>query len=49
MIAAIHPARHRTPMLIAGPHAQAISPLLHELDMHISVVAPRPAPPPPSR
>ncbi len=37
VIAAIHPARHRTPMLIAGPHADEISPLLRELDMQISV------------
>jgi len=41
VIAAIHPARHRTPMLLAGPHAEAISPLLQELDMRISVVAPQ--------
>jgi 3-hydroxyisobutyrate dehydrogenase-like beta-hydroxyacid dehydrogenase len=40
VIAAIHPARHRTPMLLAGPHAEAISPLLQELDMRTSVVAP---------
>jgi 3-hydroxyisobutyrate dehydrogenase-like beta-hydroxyacid dehydrogenase len=41
VIAAIHPARHRTPMLIAGPHAETISPLLQELDMRTSVVAPQ--------
>ncbi len=40
VIAAIHPARHRTPMLLAGPHAEAISPLLQELEMRASVVAP---------
>jgi 3-hydroxyisobutyrate dehydrogenase-like beta-hydroxyacid dehydrogenase len=40
VIAAIHPARHRTPMLLAGPHAQAISPLLQELEMKASVVGP---------
>ena len=39
VIAAIHPARHRTPMLLAGPHAEAISPLLQELEMRTSVVA----------
>jgi 3-hydroxyisobutyrate dehydrogenase-like beta-hydroxyacid dehydrogenase len=38
VIAAIHPARHRTPMLLAGPHAAAISPLLAELTMRTSVV-----------
>jgi 3-hydroxyisobutyrate dehydrogenase-like beta-hydroxyacid dehydrogenase len=38
VIAPIHPARHRTPLLIAGPHAEAISPLLNELEMKLSVV-----------
>ena len=28
VIAPIHPARHKTPLLIAGPHAEAIAPLL---------------------
>jgi len=40
VIAAIHPARHRTPLLLCGPHAEEISPLLHELDMQFSVVGP---------
>jgi len=38
VIAPIHPARHRTPLLIAGPHAEAISPLLNEMEMKLSVV-----------
>ncbi|MGH6664751.1 MAG: DUF1932 domain-containing protein [Pseudolabrys sp.] len=38
VIAAIHPARHRTPLLIAGPHAQAIAPLLGEMEMKLTVV-----------
>jgi 3-hydroxyisobutyrate dehydrogenase-like beta-hydroxyacid dehydrogenase len=38
VIAPIHPARHRTPLLIAGPHAEAILPLLRELDMQLSIV-----------
>lgn len=38
VIAAIHPARHKTPLLISGPHAEAISPLLNELEMNLSVV-----------
>jgi 3-hydroxyisobutyrate dehydrogenase-like beta-hydroxyacid dehydrogenase len=38
VIAPIHPARHKTPLLIAGPHAEAISPLLNELEMKLSVV-----------
>lgn len=40
VVAAIHPARHRTPLLIAGPHAEEISPLLRELEMRFSVVGP---------
>ncbi len=38
VIAPINPARYRTPLLIAGPHAQAIAPLLNELEMKLSVV-----------
>src|SRR5262249_40433370 len=34
----IHPERHRTPLLIAGPHAEEIFPLLRELEMQLSVV-----------
>jgi len=33
VIAAIHPARHQTPMLLAGPHAPAVMPLLAALGM----------------
>jgi 3-hydroxyisobutyrate dehydrogenase-like beta-hydroxyacid dehydrogenase len=40
VIAAIHPARHRTPLLISGPYAEKISPLLCELDMQLAVVGP---------
>jgi 3-hydroxyisobutyrate dehydrogenase-like beta-hydroxyacid dehydrogenase len=40
VVAAIHPARHQTPLLIAGPHAEEISPLLRELEMQLSVVGP---------
>jgi 3-hydroxyisobutyrate dehydrogenase-like beta-hydroxyacid dehydrogenase len=38
VVAAIHPARHRTPLLISGPQAQAAAPLLRELEMQLSVV-----------
>jgi 3-hydroxyisobutyrate dehydrogenase-like beta-hydroxyacid dehydrogenase len=38
VIAAIHPARHRTPMLIAGPHAEAALPLLCGLGMQVTSV-----------
>jgi 3-hydroxyisobutyrate dehydrogenase-like beta-hydroxyacid dehydrogenase len=37
----IHPERHRTPMLLAGPHAGAIEPLLAGLGMRISVAGPQ--------
>ena len=38
VVAPIHPKRHRTPLLIAGPHAEAASPLLRELEMELRVV-----------
>jgi len=38
VIAPIHPKRHQTPLLIAGPHADAVTPLLDELDMKLSIV-----------
>ena len=38
VIAPIYPARHRTPLLISGPHAEAISPLLSELEMRLRIV-----------
>jgi 3-hydroxyisobutyrate dehydrogenase-like beta-hydroxyacid dehydrogenase len=37
VLAPIHPARHRTPMLLAGPHAQAVAPLLAALDMRATI------------
>ncbi len=37
VLAPIHPARHRTPMLIAGPHAHAVAPVLGALDMRASI------------
>ncbi len=39
VIAPIHPNRHRTPILIAGPHAEAIAPLLAEMAMQFKVVS----------
>ena len=38
VIAPINPQRHRTPLLISGPHAEAISPLLRELEMQLTVI-----------
>ncbi|HXX07910.1 MAG TPA: DUF1932 domain-containing protein [Pseudolabrys sp.] len=40
VVAPIHPDRHRTPLLISGPHAEGISPLLRELEMQLTVVGP---------
>ena len=37
VLAPIHPARHQTPMLLAGPHAEAIAPILQDLAMRVSV------------
>jgi 3-hydroxyisobutyrate dehydrogenase-like beta-hydroxyacid dehydrogenase len=37
VLAPIHPARHRTPMLLAGPHAAAIAAALTALGMRVSV------------
>jgi 3-hydroxyisobutyrate dehydrogenase-like beta-hydroxyacid dehydrogenase len=37
VLAPIHPARHRTPMLLAGPHAEAIAPMLASLGMRSPV------------
>ncbi len=38
VVAPIHPKRHRTPLLVAGPHAEAVSPLLREMEMELKVV-----------
>jgi 3-hydroxyisobutyrate dehydrogenase-like beta-hydroxyacid dehydrogenase len=38
VIAPIHPARHKTPMLIAGPYAQGIAPLLEEMEMKLKII-----------
>jgi len=37
VLAPIHPARHQTPMLLAGPHAQDIAASLAALGMRVSV------------
>jgi len=37
VLAPIHPARHQTPMLLAGPHAAAIAPLMTALGMRVTV------------
>jgi 3-hydroxyisobutyrate dehydrogenase-like beta-hydroxyacid dehydrogenase len=38
VIAAIHPKRHKTPLLISGPHAESAAPLLQEMDMQLRIV-----------
>jgi 3-hydroxyisobutyrate dehydrogenase-like beta-hydroxyacid dehydrogenase len=40
VMAPVHPARHQTPVLLAGPHAEAIEPILRELDMRSSIAGP---------
>jgi 3-hydroxyisobutyrate dehydrogenase-like beta-hydroxyacid dehydrogenase len=37
VLAPIHPARHQTPMLLAGPHAAAIAPMLAALGMRATI------------
>ena len=37
VLAPIHPARHQTPLLLAGPHAQAIAPTLAALGMRATI------------
>jgi len=38
VVAPIHPKRHRTPLLTAGPHAETIAPLLRDMEMELKVV-----------
>lgn len=38
VIAPIHPLKHKTPLLIAGPHADEVAPLLGEMEMKLTVV-----------
>lgn len=38
VVAPIHPKRHRTPLLLSGPHAESVAPLLQELDMQLKVL-----------
>jgi len=37
VLAPIHPARHRTPMLLGGPHAAAVAPALTALGMRVTI------------
>jgi 3-hydroxyisobutyrate dehydrogenase-like beta-hydroxyacid dehydrogenase len=38
IVAAIYPARHKSPMMLAGPYAEAVAPLLASLGMRTQVV-----------
>jgi 3-hydroxyisobutyrate dehydrogenase-like beta-hydroxyacid dehydrogenase len=40
VMAPVHPARHRTPILLAGPSAEAIEPILTALDMRATIAGP---------
>ena len=40
VVAPIHPLRHKTPLLIAGPYAEGVAPLLNEMQMKLKVVSP---------
>jgi len=39
VVAPIYPARHQTPLLLAGPHAEAITPVLAALSMRASIAS----------
>jgi 3-hydroxyisobutyrate dehydrogenase-like beta-hydroxyacid dehydrogenase len=41
VMAPVHPARHRTPMLLAGPEAEAVALVLQELTMKVAVAGPQ--------
>jgi 3-hydroxyisobutyrate dehydrogenase-like beta-hydroxyacid dehydrogenase len=41
ILSPILPARHKSPMLLAGPHAEAIKPILDGFDMKVSVAGPK--------
>ena len=41
VMAPIHPARHKTPMHIAGPQIEAIAPIMQALDMRLIVAGPQ--------
>lgn len=40
VMAPVHPARHQTPLLLAGEHAEAVAPILGVLDMRPSIAGP---------
>src|SRR5690606_39202686 len=40
VMAPVHPARHRTPMLLAGPFADALAPHMRRLGMRVGIAGP---------
>jgi 3-hydroxyisobutyrate dehydrogenase-like beta-hydroxyacid dehydrogenase len=40
VMAPVHPARHQTPVLLAGPHAEAVQSVMQELGMKPSIAGP---------
>ena len=38
VVAPIHPLKHKTPLLIAGPQAEEVAPVLTEMEMKLSIV-----------
>jgi 3-hydroxyisobutyrate dehydrogenase-like beta-hydroxyacid dehydrogenase len=40
VMAPVHPARHRTPMLLAGPFAPALAPMMQRIAMRVSIAGP---------
>jgi 3-hydroxyisobutyrate dehydrogenase-like beta-hydroxyacid dehydrogenase len=40
VMAPVHPARHQTPSLLAGPHAASLEPILLALDMKVAIAGP---------
>jgi 3-hydroxyisobutyrate dehydrogenase-like beta-hydroxyacid dehydrogenase len=40
VMAPVHPARHQTPSLLAGPHAASLEPILLALDMKVAIASP---------
>ena len=37
VMAPVHPGKHKTPMLLAGPYATALAPVLQALDMNVAL------------
>ena len=41
VMAPVHPARHQTPVLLAGEHAESVEPILRALDMKTTIAGPQ--------